>query len=310
MNTSNTNLIRVNPLTKLIYRHISIKKYNELRSIREANDINLFETVRIETRTRCNGRCEFCPTAIQHETRPDVKMTEECFRKIVDELAYINYEGRIQMYINNEPLIDKRLVAFLGYIKSKQMDTKWICISTNGLALTLKLGKELFENGLTWLIVNDYSTDGLPSKKIANTVAMLRTHFPEKKIDFYQRSVNEILGNRTSSSPNKSIKVPLNAACIYPLRQMNITANGDVGLCCQDVYVGTPLGNVMEDRLTTIWNGPDYKNFRENLSKGDRHKHELCEYCDFRGYAAGPKKREMASRYLTKFAEYLLEKQI
>ena len=120
MNTSNENLIRVNPLTKLIYRHISIKKFNELRSIREAKDINLFETVRIETRTRCNGRCEFCPTAMQHETRPDVKMTEECFRKIIDELAHINYDGRIQMYINNEPLIDKRIVAFLGYIKSKK----------------------------------------------------------------------------------------------------------------------------------------------------------------------------------------------
>lgn len=310
MNSSSTNnLIRVNPLTKSIFRHISIKKYEELKIIREANNIDLFETIRIETRTRCNGRCNFCPTSIQHETRSDVKMTVECFKKIVDELAYIKFDGFIQMYINNEPLIDKRLVEFLGYIKSKNLNTKWVCISTNGLALNIKLGTELFENGLTWLIVNDYSTDGSPSKKLADVVANLREQFPDRRIDFYDRTINEVLGNRTSISPNNPIKVSLDAACVYPLRQMNITANGDVGLCCQDVHVRTPLGNVLQNSLTEIWNGSLYTTFRENISKGDRKKHELCKYCDYVGYSSGTENRKLIYSGMKKLGELLLERQ-
>ena len=311
MNSDITNdLIRVNPLTKLIYRRISIAKYNELRSIRKSNHIDLFEIIRLETRTRCNGRCNFCPCAIQYETRPDVKMTGECFRKIIDELAYIKYDGHIQMYINNEPLIDKRIVEFLSYIKLKNLNLRGICIATNGLALTLKLGTELFENGLTWLIVNDYSMDGSPSKKLEDVVGMLRKRFPDRRIELAQRSVREVLSNRAGGhSPNNPTKVSLNSACTYPLRQMNITANGNVGLCCQDIYVNTPLGNVMQNSLTEIWNGNNYANFRKNLSRGDRQQYELCKYCDFRGYTVGPQKRKWACFALGRLADFLLEKQ-
>ena len=120
-----------------------------------------------------------------------------------------------------------------------------------------------------------------------------------------QRSSHDILSNRAGLAPNKKDKVSLKACCKYPFYQLNITANGNVGICCLDVYVEYPLGNVNRQTLKEIWGGDIYIKFRQMLLKGDRSLFKMCQGCDFRGYTALPKKYRRFGRILDKFARVL-----
>lgn len=302
--------LKINPVTRGIYRFISLLKCKEIISERASKGITLFEEIRLETRTRCNSTCDFCPCSVQNETRQDIIMSEECFRKIIDELADMNYDGRIKLYINNEPLMDKRLPDFLKYINSKKMDLKWILIQTNGLLLNYELGCSLFENGLTWLVVNDYSRDGQLSQKHIDIIEKLRSRFPDKRIDFYQRTTHEVLSNRAGLSPNLSLKMRFDNGCLFPIRQMNITANGNVGFCCVDVYMKNPLGNVMEQSLVDIWHSKQFESFRKDLTLGKRSGYDLCRYCEARGYGASPKRFRFIFTALTRVAKLLRDYQV
>jgi len=142
-------------------------------------------------------------------------MTKECHNKVIDELADMNYEGHIAYYINNEPLLDKRLSSFMAYLKSKNLNLRHVRIQTNGILLTKEMGEELFRNGLTWLIINDYSKNQEKSQKHIEIKNYLKNKFPDKKIDFRHRSSVEILSNRMGFAPNKKTQVLLKACCKY-----------------------------------------------------------------------------------------------
>ena len=296
--------MKMNLLTTLIFHRISYHKCKLIARHR------LFSVIRFETRTRCNGLCDFCPCSVRNETRPDVWMSEECHQKIVDELAELNFSGAVKYYTNNEPLMDDRLVDFLGYLKSKKLPLKYVCIQTNGTLLTSELGAALFENGLTWLIVNDYAPSGKHSQRLFDVVECLRDRFPGKRIDFRQRSTHEVLFNRAGFAPNKPLKVYLRAACLFPFRQLNITANGDVGFCCWDVYVQNPLGNVNKQSLTEIWYSEQFRALRKDLLRGNRFRYELCRNCEFRGYIAPPRRYRIIYDPLTRLANKLLRNQM
>jgi len=302
--------LKINSITRGIYRFTSLLKCKEITRGNASKGISLFQEIRIETRTRCNGICDFCPSSAQSETRPDTLMSEECFYKIIDELADLNYDGGIKLYMNNEPLMDKRLPAFLKYIDSKHMKPRWILVQTNGLLLTYELGCKLFENGLTWLIVNDYSSNGKASQRFIDVIQKLRSQFPEKRIEYLTRSLHDVLSNRADLSPNLPVRIQYDSACIYPFRQLNITANGDVGYCCMDVLVEKPLGNVAKQSLVDIWYSRLYEAYREDLILGKRSKHNLCRYCEFRGYGLPPKKFRRVLLLLSKLAGQLRNYQI
>ena len=46
-------------------------------------------------------------------------MSEELFRKIIDDLAGMHYTNRIALYSNNEPFLDERIIDFHKYANEK-----------------------------------------------------------------------------------------------------------------------------------------------------------------------------------------------
>ena len=87
-------------------------------------------------------------------------MDESLFKKIIAELVSVKYSGMLKFYTENEPLLDKRLVEFIQYANDNLPYLKGIQIDTNGLLLTESLGIKLFDAGLTYLHVNDYTETG------------------------------------------------------------------------------------------------------------------------------------------------------
>jgi len=62
---------------------------------------------------------------------------------------------------------------------------------------------------------------------------------------------------------------------------VHIKYNGNVILCCQDWGQEVVLGNVREQSLADIYNGPLAEHYREKLGERDRRGLKLCERCDW-----------------------------
>ena len=79
--------------------------------------------VNLETVNRCNSTCEFCTANIHAEKRPYMRMPDELYYSIIDQLQEWNYKGHLTLYGNNEPWLDKRIVEFHQYARKPLSDT-------------------------------------------------------------------------------------------------------------------------------------------------------------------------------------------
>lgn len=117
--------------------------------------------VSIETLALCNAACEFCP--YPSLDRKGLRMSEDLFQKIVDELA-----AKCPKEIPNfslerlsDPFLDARTFDFARYVISKFPTTK-IHRITNGSALNDKVIDKLINQGNTGYInisFNDHRPD-------------------------------------------------------------------------------------------------------------------------------------------------------
>ncbi len=61
-------------------------------------------------------------------------MTEELFRKIIDELAEMNYSNGISLYSNNEPFLDERIIDFHKYANEKLPPMQFLVFTQTALS--------------------------------------------------------------------------------------------------------------------------------------------------------------------------------
>jgi radical SAM protein with 4Fe4S-binding SPASM domain len=251
------------------------------------------KTVRIETINSCNNVCSFCPMNIHSEETKKRKVTlmeETLFKKIIDELAFVNFQGVMKLYCGNEPLLDKRLTHFVEYVKERLPGLKHIQIDTNGILLTEELGIKLLEAGISSMYINDYTKTGgngvnYRNEPIKGIYESLRKRFPGTALTYSPRKVNEVLNNLGGQSPNNRLRLAhsIEAPCAYPFYAFVITSNGNVGLCCADLVFEEPLGNVNSGSISSIWQGEAFSQFRISLLEGKRIK-KLCSNCTMYGH--------------------------
>jgi len=111
------------------------------------------DCVFIETTTAYTRSCKWC-TRSYYEIKPDF-MPEELFMKIISELATINFRGRLSLFQNGEPLLDKRLSKWI-WISKQYCPKAFTFIITNGDLLTYERAIDLFMSGLDAMKVNTY----------------------------------------------------------------------------------------------------------------------------------------------------------
>lgn len=273
--------------------------------------------VQIQTQAGCNGRCIFCPN--EQVLKSDLehgRMPIEMFQKIVDDLAKTP-PRRIGMYMQNEPLLDKRLPELTKYVTERIPGTKTQVI-TNGTYLTEKVGEALLDAGLKQLKCSLQSLDpetnreimGYDSRKvIENCIAFQKLIKKKKsKIDFRvsmvvtNKNVGEIPSTRrfwarhgvrlvTSALENRGGNIAeaeqLNVGemrsmgnCVRPSRDMMILFNGDVPLCCVDWHRTYILGNVYTQSVQDVWHAAPVTQVRDALAEEDTSKMpDICRNC-------------------------------
>jgi radical SAM protein with 4Fe4S-binding SPASM domain len=67
--------------------------------------------------------------------------------------------------------------------------------------------------------------------------------------------------------------------CIHPWRQMAISWNGTVAICCRDYNYRHLLGDLTKQTISEVWNGTKMKTYRYLLASGQKEKIELCKNC-------------------------------
>ena len=276
------NFKKINNFLRSKKKKLKDKKFH-LESIKTINSIykdekcNLFTHVQIETISKCNGRCSFCPVSAQIDPRNLEYMKEELFFKIVNELKQINFKGVLSFFGNNEALLDKRIIDWIEKARDMLPETVF-GLYTNGTPLNLKKFLRL-TNVLDELVINNYNDEA----KLHSNLEEIKKHVDNSNSKYDNvilryRLENQIMNTRSGNSPT-ALNIKINATCTYPFHQINILPNGNISLCCNDAYGDKIMGNINENTLINIWNNDEYKKLRNEIYSS-RQNIDFCKSCD------------------------------
>lgn len=260
---------------------MNVKQGEEMRKYVEAvkDNVPLFNFIEVETVNRCNGTCAFCPVNAKAKQREKAVMPEPLYKKIVDELARLNYCGYFAPFSNNEPLLDLRLEAFILYAR-KMLPNAFIYFFTNGTLLTVERFKQIIDN-VDEICVDNYCKEGKLIETCRLIVEEAKNNMQwAKKVHINIRNPHEIMLTRGGDAPNRSIMPSYGGfTCAYPFNQMVVRPDGKVSLCCNDALGRHTMGDLSNQSIIDVWYGEKYKKLREAIVKGRKYVGQ-CEKCD------------------------------
>ncbi|MFT7273826.1 MAG: MoaA/NifB/PqqE/SkfB family radical SAM enzyme, partial [Spirosomataceae bacterium] len=99
--------------------------------------------VAFEPTTSCNLRCPECPSGLRSFTRPTGMLSEELFRKTIDELE--NSLLYLTFYFQGEPYLHPQFLEMVQYAAKRKIYT---ATSTNAHYLTENFARKTIESGL------------------------------------------------------------------------------------------------------------------------------------------------------------------
>ena len=271
--------------------------------------------IQLETVTKCNARCEFCP---QHEiVRDPSRMPTDTWQKIVDDTRGLGITYR--PFLTNEPFVDNRMPEIVRYIKQND-STAHVEFNTNGELVTEKLAIELLEAGVD---IMRFSIDGLsretyePSRvginydkvmertqrflqlwdeggyrdKVFTEVRMIRvpenTHEVQAYEEFWGPKCSEVLVTELYQWPwtGQKREDVVMKPCLKVLDELFFYSNGNATICCWDVHERAVIGNVLDQSVQDIWDSYAAHCLRDLLNDGRRDLIHLCSRCNaYEGY--------------------------
>jgi radical SAM protein with 4Fe4S-binding SPASM domain len=206
--------------------------------------------IAIETIGECNRDCAYCPVSLVDKRRG--RMSKETFESIVLQLKKLDYQGEIYLHFYNEPLLDKRVIGFLRFIREHLKDNM-LKLFTNGDPLTLQKARDIIDAGVTALAISMH--DAETEEKADKIIAGLPLEMREKiETNRYYDIENHIYTNRAGSIVSDDFEVR-RAASVEGCDKTEfiIDYKGSVHPCSEDIGQGYVLGNVNENTLLEIW---------------------------------------------------------
>ena len=233
--------------------------------------------IAIEINSFCNRKCRYCPN-FDH-TRERAFLKDELFYKIIEELKQIRFKGRLTFNLYNEPLLDKRLLAFVRYIR-KELPSVFIYLNTNGDLLDLALWRKLRKAGLDYTNVSQY--DGKINSNIQRILNEIS--FDERKhLNVFILGLDYLCNRGGLVKKGDEAALPLKKRCFRPFSQLCVNYEGKVVLCCNDFLGLVVIGDLHKKSISAIWGSKIFRHYRRKLLFGDRAHLKLCNKCDMTG---------------------------
>ncbi|MCX6554744.1 MAG: SPASM domain-containing protein [Candidatus Aminicenantes bacterium] len=239
-----------------------------------------FRIVLLETMRACTRRCPFCAFG-QKRPHPQLGqvMPMALLQKIAAELRQLSFRGRISPYCINEPLLDERIVDIVRLFRSA-CPHAFISITSNGDLLNDRLHAELEKAGLDRLALSIYDDQVLVRLKNLISrprIAIIDMRPGHGKLENRGGSIHGE-GNRFHLKPGSVAHLP----CRRPGNMIVVQPNGQVVLCCSDMYGEQVLGDAQRQSLVEIWQSERFVQIRQQL---EHHRQGLllCESCTHNG---------------------------
>lgn len=249
-----------------------------IKDVIKENKSPLFNKIEIETVNQCNNSCAFCPVNRNADIRKHTIMLMPLFERVVRQLAELNYKGCINLFSNNEPLLDPQLLERL-IMTRKLLPNAYLFLYTNGLLMTPQKLLELLPY-VNYIHINNYNSkpELLPSHKKLQEM-LIDCQIPIGQVEIHLRNNSECLSTRAGQAPNRIDTAQLTAPCILPFSQMVIRPDGKVSYCCNDAYGVYTMGDISSESLLEIWYGNAFEESRKHMLQG-RGTTAPCCNCD------------------------------
>jgi len=276
------------------------------------------KTVVIETQSGCNASCVFCSYTRLKDKLPRGRMSNADFEKIAAGCAGRAVE-RFILCLDNEPLLDNSLAEKFALLKKycpaavRNLTTNGSLLTpgrveellggllVNEVFLSINgVSREVYEKsmGLSYEKVMGHlahfcqwlrAHPGI-KKQVRVRVNTVRTQLvaPELpalkkrwKMEGFEVHVID-LDNRGAQVDGRNLRSekwrPF-TSCRRPFHTMVLTWEGQALLCCVDYQRSIKLGNLHEQSLYEIWNGPRATQLRRDYL-ARRFKHlPICATC-------------------------------
>ncbi len=248
----------------------------------------------LDSISHCNLLCSMC--FHKDMTRTRGVMNWELFIRLIDEIALKKPDARVWMVFFGEALILKRrkptIFEMVAYAKSKGLQD--VVLNTNANLLDTDAAEKLIECGLDALYVGiDAATPetyakvrvgGKYVRVVENVLRLLEMQKvrgcqkPRVHVQFVEMEVNQhekqpfidFWTNRGATvkirpkvswagkvdAPNLVLGDEERWPCYWAMQSMSVTDQGKVVTCAVDLDAGWVAGDVREQSLEAIWNGP------------------------------------------------------
>ncbi len=209
-------------------------------------------------------------------------MERELFISIINQLSNLNFSGKLNLYSNNEPLLDERIIEFAEIARLNLPDGH-IHLFTNGTLLTVEMFQKLIPN-LDFLLIDNYHDNDTLNDPVQDIFDFIKEKQEfHKKVKIRLIRKNAIRTTRGGQAPNKSKISNLTSPCISPFNTFIVRPDGKISLCTRDALGTYTLGDLTKQSIVEIWNGKEFWTIRNKILQG-RNKLNLCKDCDAFAY--------------------------
>jgi radical SAM protein with 4Fe4S-binding SPASM domain len=271
----------------------------------------------IETTNTCNARCIMC--GIDFDKKAKQIIQDDLYERIADEIGqYSDHVEKVMPYLDGEPMIDKKLpervakmkavgvknvnIASNASLLTDKMGRRLVEAGLDEIYITLDSMKKdvyeairvrldfdiVFENILRFIKLRDTLNPNLRIRmqmvlqELNYTEGVAFESFWRDKLGPNDQVVLQKAHNWANAVDVMSFgdEQDVNALpCIALWGTFVIHVNGDAALCCMDTETKHFLGNIWEESIEQIWNGPKIAEIRAKHLENRRHEIEICNGC-------------------------------
>jgi hypothetical protein len=241
---------------------------------------NLPSHIEIETVSKCNRSCSYCPVSKLNDSF--YLMPEEQFKSIIDDLARAGYTGNLGTAVLCEPLLDKRCLKLFSYAKEKLPHSK-IHLATNGDLLKPDRIPDLLDKAFTTIRITQHDAEFKHEKELGDFLSK-NPHYG-RRVSILRPKWKDRLLNWAGVFPDLHANPYYAKKC--PFYELSaIDSYGNVLLCCNDAYFARiekkreypGCGNIKEKPFTQHWE--ESKAFRKKLFEGTHIiDNKMCQKC-------------------------------
>ena len=265
--------------------------------------------VAIETTSRCNATCNFCPYP-QKETEKGA-MDQALFEKIIDDCTRFPL-AKIEPLLNGEPFVDPRIIERLEHIR-RRLPRTILHLVTNGNAMIPRRADEVAEmGGVDRLIISlntldpivyrnvmgldlertlqniSHVLDPKRRRRVARRIYVRMVRRPDSTLEEQDRFLAFCRAHRVrpfilaqhNYKGDIESDLPIPSHPCQMLDRVDILSDGRVALCCSDAEGKYAWGDVRKQSVLEIYRGAVARRYRDAHRRGRRRDLEPCRGCN------------------------------